>query len=540
MKRTFAFMMALVLVFSLAATAFAAGTGSITVNNTLNGVNYKLFKIFDATYKADSNPDNDGDGTMDIVAYTLSTSSPVYTKMFNGVTESDGKLDNGYFVYEVATGVVTKNTGKTDDQIITYLTNMIREMYDVNEAPAGDACFVANQTASGQTVKFTDLDYGYYLIDTENAEDAGEDKAKIAVTITTNTPDVNVIEKNKAPGDLDKEADDKSVNIGDTIEWEISFLATNYDGSDKVVEYTITDTLSSAWAEYNFNADNTANITVKVGEQTLTAGTDYTLKMTNTDGKPGFVVTIPWANVDGEGNVTSFKYDALETVTITYSGTVLEAAANKTDLKNTADLDWEFENGTPGVGDGDEEETKTYNIGFTKVDGTTSEGLAGAEFELYKMVDGNKVNVEVTAVFDTEGNPTGVYNVDPDGGSNLVVSPADGKVVILGLAEGTYYLKETKAPDGYNKLADPVEMVIVPDVVDVNGNVTEQKGSELIIDGTTYYVNHAAKNIANNQGVELPSTGGAGTVMMITFGTMVALAFAVLMITQKKMSIYQD
>ena len=105
-----------------------------------------------------------------------------------------------------------------------------------------------------------------------------------------------------------------------------------------------------------------------------------------------------------------------------------------------------------------------------------------------------------------------------------MTTPADGQLVILGLDTGDYYVKETKAPEGYNQLALPVK-------------VTVGSGSTSIYDGT--YVVYGA-TIENNRGMELPSTGGEGTMMMITIGTMVALAFAVLLITHKKMSIYHD
>ena len=99
-------MMALALILSLSIGAFAAGNGSITVDNAVNDVNYKLYKIFDATYKANST-DADGDGTTDVVSYTLETTSPVYTYMFGSKTPADGKIVGDYFTYEVATKVIT-------------------------------------------------------------------------------------------------------------------------------------------------------------------------------------------------------------------------------------------------------------------------------------------------------------------------------------------------------------------------------------------------------------------------------------------------
>ena len=74
--------------------------------------------------------------------------------------------------------------------------------------------------------------------------------------------------------------------------------------------------------------------------------------------------------------------------------------------------------------------------------------------------------------------------------------------------------------------------------------IAKDQGDELTFgegeSAVTYKLNNAELNIANNSGVELPSTGGHGTMLMITIGTMMAIAFAVLLITQKKMSVYHD
>ena len=108
-----------------------------------------------------------------------------------------------------------------------------------------------------------------------------------------------------------------------------------------------------------------------------------------------------------------------------------------------------------------------------------------------------------------------------------MVTPEDGRLVILGLEAGSYYLKETEAPKGYNKLTEAIEVPVGEGSISLY-----QKGE------TTYSV--YGVDVVNNQGVELPSTGGEGTMLMITIGTMVALAFAVLLITHKKMTAYND
>lgn len=498
MKRTFAFMMALVLVLSLSVSAFAAGgSGSITINNAVKDTEYAVYKIFDATYEGD------------YVTYTIDSSNQFFAKLFG----ADGTAANDYFVYHAETGVVTRNTevGKTDAQLFDYLETLI-----------DGATPTATKKAESTTIEFTGLATGYYVIQRTNG-------SANAVTITTTKPNANVNDKNELPGgDFDKSSDKDVVSVGDTITWTVSFTATNYAGEEKVFCYTVNDALSHDWA-----AIDSSSIVVKVGGTTLTKGTDWTL-VSDPAQTNGFEIDIPWVNLDGEGNFVSFKYPATAVVEITYSATVLDAASANDPTKpnrNHADLEWdtEKEDDVPGTGDGTESDV--YNLGFTKVDGTSGAVLAGAEFEL---TDANGDPVYVSG-----GN--GVYVVDATSTSNKVESSENGAVVITGLeGVGTYYLTETKAPDGYNLLTAPVEVTIVADVKDAKGDVTEQKGSNITVGGNTYYVNHTAINVENFTGVELPSTGGEGTMMMITIGTMVAMAFAVLMITQKKMSIYQD
>ena len=117
-------------------------------------------------------------------------------------------------------------------------------------------------------------------------------------------------------------------------------------------------------------------------------------------------------------------------------------------------------------------------------------------------------------------------------------------MVILGLEDGDYYLKETEAPNGYNKLATTTMVTVGQTnnsffvIADANGNVVDAQTA------TDEQVRHTytatSTNVENSKGVELPSTGGEGTMMMLTIGSIIALAFAVLLITHKKMSVYHD
>ena len=495
MKRLFSFMMAVVLVLSLSVTAFAAeNTGSITITNATVDKQYSVFKIFSATVK-------DGHTT-----YSIKTSDPFFADLFG----ADGTVENDYFVYHESTGVVTRKDGTNTEEgnaaLITYLTGLL----------TGKTATAGPKTAENDTVTFEGLGYGYYMITSTLGA---------AVTIDEVTPAKKVIDKNQKTTELEKmiwdeDYDNKdgtfgewvkvsSSNVGDDVNFKVKFTATNYDGETKIEKYTITDTLSSAWADID-----TDSIKVTVGG-TEVAGGAFTVNPVTSNGvTTGFTLEIPWVEDDEDKTP---KYDATSDVVITYSATVLDAAASadpaNTNNQNTVTSDWDRE--------GDQTTTKVYNLGFTKVDGTNDAPLPGAKFGLYSDADCT-TPVNVTPVDGTQG----VYMVG--GTSNEVETYDDGQVVIQGLEAGTYYLKENTPPAGYNALADAIAVVVSGDI-----NNTEKIK-------VSYTVNNEKLDIENFSGMELPSTGGKGTMMLITIGSMVAMAFAVLLITHKKMSVYHD
>ena len=151
----------------------------------------------------------------------------------------------------------------------------------------------------------------------------------------------------------------------------------------------------------------------------------------------------------------------------------------------------------------------------------------------------------------------GNYFTDNPNG-NRVTTPKNGKIVITGLKEGTYYIKEIEAPDGYNSLSEPIAVEAgdmtdrfyiyasdptypnpgTPNGVHVQGKVDNIQSATPIYKQHEYIV--AVAEVYNTPGTVLPSTGGEGTFWMITIGTLMAIGFAVFLITHKKMSIYTD
>ena len=547
MKKVFAMILALAMVLSMGITAFAAeGTGSITITNATINETYSLYKIFNATFSsADSSA----------VAYTLGNNTAACQVMFG----ADGTTENAYFNYNVQTGEVTKKQSANDIDVVNYLTGLVKN------GTFGSA--VKSETAASSTVAFTDLPYGYYMI----VRDTGS-----AVTIDSNTPNVEVIDKNQLPGtnfgkwinEGGSLVTENTANVGKKVNYQISLEATNYNGAYRIKYYQVYDEYGEG-----LKPDFTT-LKVTVGNTELTKG--YFLNQSGdtayqngpmgatTDensaewylvysGNGKFRVTIPWLTkhtlVASNGahslafaDDSTSKYDSPSDIVITYSAVVKENATigggSNSNLINKANATWTSKNETMGTGV-HEVVTKVYGIGLLKDDGTTGKNLAGAEFRI-KDADNKAVNVIKT-------NIEGVYMIDTtDSGTkdNLVVTPVNGKVVILGLAAGKYSLQEVKAPEGYNAMAEAVQLNVGEGTnsfsvfVNTEGKVADIQQEK---DG---YMEHdyflTTTVVHNSKGVELPSTGGDGAMMLITFGAILATAFAVLMITQKKMSIYRD
>ena len=140
--------------------------------------------------------------------------------------------------------------------------------------------------------------------------------------------------------------------------------------------------------------------------------------------------------------------------------------------------------------------------------------LAGAEFQLTKT-DGGKTHYATAS--GTEGNYKITGWTETAGDATKFVSPASGNIAVDGLKDGTYQLTETKAPAGYNLLADPIVVVIASD-----GKVTVggQEANQI--------------KVENMSGNELPSTGGIGTTIFYTMGGLLAVGAAVLLVTKKR------
>lgn len=229
---------------------------------------------------------------------------------------------------------------------------------------------------------------------------------------------------------------------------------------------------------------NPENYVVKIGETVLTAE-QYTLTATGLEDGCSFEISLDLAALYEAGEITDDDIEKATPITVTYDAT-LSADATAGTYENTAWVtapDWETSKDIVYV--------NTYAIDIFKYDQVEpTKGLEGAEFELYQK--------------DTEGNVIEVSK-------KTLTSNADGKILVNGLDAGTYYLKETQAPDGY--VCSTAELTIV---------ISEKVGVN----------NTVGVSFANSQ---IPHTGGTGTLMFTIGGAaIIATAGVLLLVSRKK------
>lgn len=459
-KKLFAALLAAALVLAMAVPAFAetnATKGSIKIDHTVSGETYTIYRMFKLdSYNAESNT----------YSYTV---EPAWETFFStGAGSSYIDLDsNGH------------PTWKTGADAAAFAKAALTWAADKKISGT-------KETATGDTVTFSDLGLGYYLVDSSLGALCG---------LNTTTPNVTIEEKNGQPtiekkvkSHYDGWAEKNTAKIGDTVEFKI---VVHVEAGAQ--SYKVADTMSDG---LTFNS---SSLKVTYKDAPATANSDYTLE----PGKNGTTFTLTFKD--------SYVADKVgEAIVVTYNATLNDKAV-VTGNKNKATLGY-------GTNKTVESETTTYTYEFdlVKVDGATKKLLNGAEFKLYDAENGGSV-IKVVPV----AGGYRVANGDETGAVDTI--KVNGKVHISGLDKTTYWLEETKAPDGYNMLTErkPVSL-------------TNGSNNTTLTSSTWSEADHGVA-VENNAGTVLPSTGGMGTTLFYVIGGGLMVAALVLLITKKRM-----
>ena len=468
-------LLALVMVFALATTAFATETGTtttgtITVANPVEGQTYTAYKIFDVVYD-----------TKGHYSYTIDSTSA----WFNTVNTYSKQTNSGLTLAQVGftTYVVTTGNGFSAPDFAAALKENVT-------GKTGEAL-----TRDANSASVSNLDLGYYFV----ASSTGA-----LCNLTTTNPTVTIHDKNDMP--FEKTADATDVEVGQTVTYTIKGKVPDTTGFDKYT-YEITDTMSDG---LTFNRNSLA---VKVGSADVTADTDKCTIAYNAETAPNtFKVTILVKNCT-----------VGDAITVTYTATVNEKAIAVLS-KNEATLTYSNDptdstkmTTTPAQ----KQEVYTSKIVIDKYEtGKPGTKLPGAEFVLFREAPHNE------AQYATVQNDIQYYRwdeatktvswVDNIAEATKVTTDNKGEAFFKGLANGTYYLVETKAPAGYNQLEKPFEVEVKGGTAEVDLSVTAK--------------------VENQAGTLLPSTGGMGTTVFYVLGAVLVLGAVVLLVTKKRMS----
>ena len=495
-KRIIALLLTAVMTMTMSVTAFAANPScSLTVNvkeegQDLQGQTINLYKLFDVTTSQSDGKTN--------YAYTV---NEAYKATLVTTLKVSADAKNEDFVKNV------NNLNKTAGAVQKFANDFTAAALN-NKLSATTTSGKINESKT--SYDFPNLESGYYLVYVTGGK---EIQSSLVTVEEGKTNTVNL--KTEAPS-ITKTADKDTVSIGQVVKYTVAGSVPDTTGYAEYV-YKIHDTLSNGLDFVNdengtSTSDGKVQVTVAFKDATDASTAPTTATIDTDNSKKMSLDLSAWVKANQANKGKEF--------TVTYYAKVNKDAV--VTEKNKAQLEYGNKPGETTTTTPSEAKTPTYPLDINKIKKGSEEKLAGAKFKLYKDSAENESNViKVTGsegkyVVDPTSNTTEFESVDSidDKGYNLHVN---------GLDAGTYYLVETKAPAGYNKLTDPIKVTITK-TGDTEWTISkgEKVETDKIID------------VENSTGSLLPSTGGMGTIAFTVVAALLVLGVAVSFIRDRK------
>lgn len=502
MRKLLSLLLALVMVFSLSVTAFAADGDETEETYTItipagDAHNYEIYQIFTGDLH---------EGVLSNIKWGQ-----------NGTGTKDALVD------ETTLNAVKNASGSNAEKldVILNYVNLNTPFETVTGSATED---VKVQVAPG-----------YYLL--KDASLPSEDDAYTTFIVLV-VKDVEISRKAAKPG-IDKqvwdEADDAETagqNWGETADHELN----------ETFQFKLIATLTGDkdYADYEtykliFHDSMSAGVTFESIDKVTVNGTEISgYTYTATAGQAGGSWTLTIADLKQfdadltDGCVVEVIYNAHLNNNAVIGN--IDDNLNEVFLEYSNNPNWEGS----GEGDGDEpggdedEPTGktekdtvwvfTYEVKVNKVDGAdTTKKLPGAEFKM-KNAAGNWLVVE--------NGKVKTWDAD-ESKASVLTSGEDGVFSVIGLDHGTYYLVETKAPEGYNLIAGDIEVKVEATHEEVTADSAK----------TVFTVNGKSEiTVENKAGIVLPETGGMGTTVIYIMGAVMVLGAGVLLVTKRRMA----
>ena len=486
MRKIASVLLALVMVFALAAPVFAADAD-------LSGHTYKAYQIFAGVQNDSENIVGLGD---------VQWGTGINGEDFLAALIEDASIGSVFAECNTAADVAAAMTGWTDKSDNAKAFAKIAYSHIMGE---GVEC------KNG-----TPLNAGYYLVVDETVFEEGAENTvyNLALLQLTKKGEFEIANKTDVP-EVEKKVQDTNDSTGETTDWQDS---ADYDIGD-TVPFKLTATLASNVSDYEtykivFCDTMSKGLTfgkitkVTVDGQEITNG--YVVDtVANENGTTS--LTITFDNVKEQGGTDSSEVVVEYTATLN-DNAVIGSAGNPNEVY------LEYSNNPNGEGEGKTPKDKvivfTFKVIVNKVD-EDGAALAGAGFTLFKL---NKATGEYVKI------------------GNELTGDQMTQFVWEGLDDGDYKLKETTTPANYNTI-DPVEFTITAehDVEAENPQLTKLEAGD-IFTGEVDTDDILSADIENKYGVQLPETGGMGTTLFYVFGAVMVLAAVILLVTKKRMA----
>lgn len=495
-KKITAIMLSIMMVLGMCSVVGAADVtapkGKITINNAISGQTYKIYKIL--TLESYDNAEGKN----------LYSYKPADNKWDTFFRTGDGAEyvninENGYVEWKPTTDETeeTKNARAAElaKKALVYVST------------AGISFTKSEDVAEGSNaVEFSDLELGYYLVDSSAGALCG---------LTTTNSEVAITEKNEKPKVEKEILDDvkgtvkkNSANIGDYVYYmitiDVKYGAENYVLHDKMNPHLNYEMVADLYDNESTKLTGSTDSAMKLNQ-------DYTITPAPGD---GCAVHVTFTKEYFNRKADRIKKKQVSQIIVKYAATVKDSAPINTPMENTAWLTYGDK-----LTKSNESVTNTYTFGIPVFKhtgtGVDKKPLAGAEFKLYTDVD-------CTKVLTFTKNNADKYRYDTASKNETLTSSNDGMINIEGIKEGTYYLKEIEAPKGYNKLAEPIK-IIIEQSTDRTPIMKNVKGESI-----------TKVEVENKSGSLLPSTGGIGTTVFYIAGAFLVLISGVVLIAKKR------
>lgn len=570
-RKLTAVLLSLVLLLALVVPASAAENYSITIHNDKTGHTYEAYQIFAGTVSDDeTDGETDGGPMLGDIIWGSGVDGAALLAALKAANA--GKYGACTTAADVAEALGTENATAADAAAFADIAaKRLTTAAKTATAPNDDGNYIIEG-----------LDAGYYLVKDSLQEDdnqTGQVLSDYIVQVLGNVamepkdsdiPTVlkKVYDEEFAQDVLNHPEQPYGTGYNDVADWDIGdrvpfkLIATVPQNIDSYEEYTFIfhDTLSAGLTldPNSLHVYVTETADADINGLNPQAATLYTVSEVAENGT--FTVTIPnikaLDNHDHAANFIIVAYDA-----------ILNANAEIGLDGNPNSVFLEFSNDPNGDGLGHTAEDTvivfTYELDGTKVDGANlTTTLPGAQFVLL-----NPLHTQAAEV-DDNGTVTSWVTVQTLGGNedavklpttyeewverypdSIVTSDENGKFKISGIDDGTYHLLEIKAPNGYNLLEDPVELVIT--ATTANGQTWDGAANTALTALTIDVAGAGAVNgvldtgivnvtVENNGGATLPETGGMGTTLFYIIGGLLVVGAGVLLVVRIRMKAHNE